>query len=369
MKHTVAKALSLGIIVLWSTASPSAPREDMKIVRQVILSPAHKVAPYLIVQASNGDLIVAGAAGLGNNRALAMRVSKSGESIWEYVDGPAGGWTDYSDNHQRFYSAVDLANGNTLLCGIKKIEGRISAFLVRLAPDGKLIDERILQPGSEGFPSGEILCLKTKDGVAMLSWLAVLPSGMGWLLKLDTAGNVLWEKFGERFNRLDAMAADNGGLFLIGAQDVIKIDREGNELLRLRLPPGADHKFIHPVGEPAKVRIGITLSTLKSEIVDFDLNLHGPLHTTHLDNIGIHRGLDSTDGLATLFGSRYFNGPTAGAARVYLNGDSKMFTVEPRYQSGWFYDAVPTDAASLEFATVRTLNTDGTGALAWITFK
>ena len=77
------------------------------------------------------------------------------------------------------------------------------------------------------------------------------------------------------------------------------------------------------------------------------------------------RGTDVT----TVFGSRYFNGATAGAARVHLNGDSKMFTVEPRFQSGWFYDAVPTDSSGREFATVRSLNTDGTGALAWISFK
>jgi hypothetical protein len=368
MNHTAGKALLLGIGVLWCAVCTSSPREDMKLVRQVVLSPAHKVAPYLIVQASNGDLIVAGAAGLGNNRAWAMRVSKSGEPIWEYVDGPADGWTDYSDNNQRFYGAVDLVNGNTLLCGTKKIEKKISAFLVRLAPDGKLIDERILQPGSEGFPTGAIQCLNTKDGVAMLSWLAVLPRGIGWLLKLDSAGNVLWEKLGDQFGNLDAMPADNGGLFMIGGSDVIKIDREGNQLSRHRLP-GSDQKFVHPVGEPAKVRISTTLSILEGEIIDFDLNLHGPLHTTHLDNIGIQRGLDSGNGVATLFGSRYINGPTAGAARVYLNGGSKIFTMEPRFLSGWFYDAVPTDTESVEFATVRTLNADGTGALAWISFK
>jgi hypothetical protein len=368
MKHAVAKALSLSIIALWSTSSSSAPREDMKIVRQIILSPTHKVAPYLIVQASNGDLIVAGAAGLGNNRAWAMRVSKSGEPIWEYVDGPANGWTDYSDNHQRFYGAVDLVNGNTLLCGIKKIENKISAFLVRLTPDGKVIDERILQPGSEGFPTGGIQCVNTKDGVAMLSWLAVLPRGMGWLLKLDTAGDVLWEKFGDQFGNLDAMPADNGGLFVIGGKDVIKIDQEGNQLARHRLPDG-DNKFVHSVGAPKKVRISSVSSPVEAEIIDFDLDLQGPLRTTHLDNIGMDRGLDLGNGVVTLFGSRYFHGPTAGAARVYPNGESKMFTVEPRFQSGWFYDAIPTDSSGREFATVRSLNTDGTGALAWISFR
>jgi hypothetical protein len=367
MNRKDALAMSLAI-VLWSVCSATASAEDMKVTRQIILSPAHKVAPYLIVQASNGDLIVAGAAGLGNNRAWATRVSKSGEPVWEYVDGPAGGWTDYSDNHQRFYGIVDLANGNTLLCGIKKIDDKISAFLVRLAPDGRLIDERILQPGSEGFPTGGIQCLSTQDGVAMVSWLAVLPRGMGWLLKLDTAGNVLWEKFGDQFGNLDAMPGDNGGLFMIGGQDVIKIDREGNQLSRVRLPPGSD-KFIHSAGARAKVRIGASLSPVETEIFEFDVNLHGPLHTTHLDNIGINRGLDSGNGVATLFGSRYFHGPTAGAARVYPNGDSKVFTVEPRFQSGWFYDAVPTDSSGREFATVRSLNADGTGALAWISFK
>jgi hypothetical protein len=340
----------------------------MKITHQIILSPAHKVAPYLIVQAANGDLIVAGAAGLGNNRAWATRVSNSGEPVWEYVDGPGNGWTDYSDNNQRFYGIVDLANGNTLLCGIKKIANKISAFVVRLAPDGKLIDERILQPGSEGFPIGDIQCLRTKDGVAMLSWLAVLPSGIGWLLKLDAAGDVLWEKFGEHFNRLDVMPADNGGLFLIGAEDVVKIDREGNQLARLRLP-GGRNMFVHSVDTPTKVRVTSQNSTEKAEIIDFDLNLHGSLHTTHLGNVGTKKALESGGGIATLFGSFNSHGPTAGAARVYSNGDSKTFTVEPRFQSGWFYDAVPTDSSGHEFATVRTLNTDGTGALAWISFK
>ena len=251
----------------------------------------------------------------------------------------------------------------------EKIENKISGFLVRLGPGGKLIDERILKPGSEGFPTGDIQCLSTTDGVAIVSWLAVLPRGIGWLLKLDTAGNVLWEKFGDQFGNLDAMPADNGGLYLIGAQDVIKVDREGNQLSRLRLPPGSDKKFLHPVGKPAKVRISSTLSIVKAEITDFDLDLHGPLNTTDLENIGIKRGLDSGNGVATLFGSRYFNGPTAGGARLHPNGGPKMFVLEPRFESGWFYDAVPTDAQSEEFATVRTLNVDGTGALAWISFK
>lgn len=54
--------------------------ENMKIVRQVVLSLAHKVALYFIAQAFNSDLIIAGAR-LGSNRVCAMRVSKVRESM------------------------------------------------------------------------------------------------------------------------------------------------------------------------------------------------------------------------------------------------------------------------------------------------
>jgi hypothetical protein len=280
--------------------------------------------------------------------------------------------TDYSKNSQQFYGAAELRNGTTLLCGLKRgIEnGKLVAFLVRIGADGKLIDERILQPAHDGMPIGGIRCLPSQDGVAVLSWLAVVPRGIGWFMRLDADGNVLWEKFGDQFG-LEAMSAENGGLFLIAFNEVRKIDAEGNVLARQALP-GSSQTFLQSAGPPTRVRIAALLSALKTVVIDFDLNLKGPLHTTHIGDIGTKRGLYSSDGIATLFGSRhvgYFNQPTAGAARVYKNGDSKGFTLEPRFQSGWFYDAVPTDSSGNEFATVSSLNAGGMGELAWITFK
>jgi hypothetical protein len=77
MNKKVAEAMSLAI-VLFSVTSAAASAEDMKITRQITLSPAHKVAPYSITQASNGDLIIAGADSLGTYHAWATRVSKTG---------------------------------------------------------------------------------------------------------------------------------------------------------------------------------------------------------------------------------------------------------------------------------------------------
>jgi outer membrane protein assembly factor BamB len=370
MNLKVAKTFALGIIVLAGTACAAASAEDMKITRQIILSPTHKVAPYSITRAANGDLIIAGADNVGTYHAWATRVSKSGEPIWEYLDGPADAWTDYSQNSQQFYSAAELRNGNTLLCGIKRgtENRRLVAFLVRIAADGKLIDERFLQPAHDGMPIGGMTCIAWDNGVMVLSGLAVVPRGTGWLTRLDADGNVLWERFGDQYSYLDVMSADNGGLFMIGGDEVIKIDADGNLLTRHSLP-GSRQIFLHSAGPPTRVRIAAILSTLKTVIIDFDLNLKEPPHTTHLHNIDTNRGLYSGDGVATLFGIRYvgyFNQPTAGAARIYKNGDSKGFTLEPRFQSSWFEDAVPTDSSGREFATVRFTET---GVLAWISFK
>lgn len=374
MNYPVAKTLLFSIVVLGSFASVTASAEDMKITRQIILSPTHKVAPYSITRTSNGDLIIAGADSLGNYHAWATRVSSSGEPIWEYLDGTADSWTDYSKNSQQFYSAAELKNGGILLCGIKRAvdSTKLVAFLVRIGVNGKLIDRRILQPAHDGMPIGGIKCMAVDNGVMVLSGLAVVPRGTGWLTRLDPDGNVVWEKFGDQYGYQDAMPADNGGLYIIRGNEVVKIDAEGNLLAKHDLP-GSEQTFLHPPGLPTKVQIAAILSTQKSVIIDIDLNLKGPLHTTHIGSFSTRRGLYSANGVATLFGSGYvglFNQVTAGAASIYKSGGSNRFILEPRFQSSWFYDAVPTDSSGREFATVRFIvNAGGTGALAWISFK
>src|SRR5262249_48871599 len=126
--------------------SSAAPH--MSINREVTLAPNHKAAPYLITRASNGDFIVAGSTGIGDFRAWATRVDSDGKKLWEYVDGPPGGWEDLTGRGQRFYGAVDLPNQETLLCGIKPdTDLSLIGFLVRVRRDGSLIDYRRLTPG------------------------------------------------------------------------------------------------------------------------------------------------------------------------------------------------------------------------------
>jgi len=106
---------------IWSHASSAFPSEGMKIDGQVALSPAHIVAPYTIRHASNGEFIIAGADDIANHRAWATRVDKTGKPIWEFLDESPDGWNDYSKNDQSFYDAMELSNGNSLLCGVKRM--------------------------------------------------------------------------------------------------------------------------------------------------------------------------------------------------------------------------------------------------------
>ena len=73
------------------------------------------------------------------------------------------------------------------------------------------------------------------------------------------------------------------------------------------------------------------------------------------------------DGSVTIFGSEMMNGATAAVTRVYVNGKSKAFVVQPAHESAWFYDAVAIGRAG-DFLAVRQIN-DGRGALDWLSLK
>jgi hypothetical protein len=167
---------------------------------------------------------------------------------------------------------------------------------------------------------------------------------------------------------MDILPAQGGDLYTIGAGMVFRIDSEGNLLDRHSLP-GSEQQFIHPLVASSNVRVATMLSTQETVIQEFDKDLNGPTRTTKLINTGIKRCLELVDGSFALFGSQYLSGATASVARVYKNGDIKNFLVQPKFQSGWFYDAVPSASVAGEFATVRQLNDSGRGAITWVSLK
>jgi hypothetical protein len=364
------KASSILLSACLALAGVSLATPGMSINKAVTLAPGHRAAPYLITRASNGDFIVAGSTGIGDFRAWATRVDRDGKLLWEYVDGPPGGWNDLTGRGQRFYGTVDLPNQETLLCGYKPNTDRsLISFLVRVRRDGSIIDQRRLTPGRTGDVAG-ISCMRWADGIAIIGAITGRP-GIGWLVKLDAQGNFLWEKFDEFYGYGDALQAPAGNLILFGGGgetgSIVKINLDGLVLAHHPQPKG-EVLLVHPAVPRPTVRLGVMLlDSLETEIVDFDESLRGPTRTKRLDNAGLKKCLELDDGTVVLFGSKFHHSmATPSIAVLYPNGTSAAFPIVPAGNSGWINDAVPTGTYR-EFATVRQV--EGVATLAWIAIR
>jgi hypothetical protein len=99
------------------------------------------------------------------------------------------------------------------------------------------------------------------------------------------------------------------------------------------------------------------VTQMHTDVLDFDEQLRGPLHTWKLHNAGLKKGaLELPDGSAVFFGDDEWHGEErASVARLYNDGTSRSFPVDP--QSPWYLDAVATGVPG-EFAAVRVTNSD-----------
>jgi hypothetical protein len=370
----VLMGLLMGIAL--NGACMSEPTEHMSIDRQIRLSPAHRAMPYGISRASNGDLIVFGSIDQMDFRAWATRVSSNGEVRWEFLEGGASGWEDKTAPGQRFYGVVELPDQTTVLCGIKVEKNENLVVLVRLRSDGTVIAERIVRPKwDRGFVTG-VTCIRWDDGVALFGGVSGVPRGTGWFAKLDAGLNLQWEKLGDQYVSRDIIAASGGGYFLVNTflpnpdgskTSLIKMASTGDVVSRHAFSDDDGPQLICPVQPRAEVRVALFKDTLKTVIVDFDDQLRGPKHVISLHNAGVKKPLELPDGSIAIFGSQFHGTATAAVTRVYKDGSSKGFLVEPQKQSGWFYDAVYTGNRN-EFAAVRSVD-DLRAVLDWISFR
>jgi hypothetical protein len=157
----------------------------------------HSVDARSITAMSDRSFIVVGGDTLQNLRAWAVRVESSGHVRWEFLDG---GGSDSRDN--RFFEAVELPGGVTMLCGVKTIDSKPTAFIDRVNAKGELLEEHPLKPVGEGY-AGSIQCFRWGDGVALLTGLSRTQRATGWLIKVDIEGKVQWDKYGDVYSATD----------------------------------------------------------------------------------------------------------------------------------------------------------------------
>jgi hypothetical protein len=354
-----------------------APSEQMNVERQVLLSPeANKVSAYSISRAPGGDFFVAGSANSVDGEAWAARVNSAGGVRWEFRYRPFDTAVDHLEpddtplgrrkRESRFYNVVALKDDSILLCGIKSVRKRPTPFLIFLDHDGKFTEERTLQTKEDGYPTG-LRCLKWGDGAAVLGVLARAPKGIGWLVKLDSNGSVLWEKADDLYGYDDAVEMADHSLMLIGGYDrsIVNVDGTGVVLGHYSIP-GSDQHIMHPMSPQSHVRVGVVVSTTTSEFLTFNLDLKGPTRSVRAAAVGIKEGYELADGSLIVFGSTYRSTATANIARVYDNSTSTNFPVQPPYESPWIDDAVPGNEPN-QFVAVRQVS--GNSVIAWVAVK
>ena len=356
-KRPIEGLLLLTLTTLFAIdACTPTPAEQVTINRQATLSPGHYVAGYSITRTPGGEFIVVGGTTLMNHTAWAARLDSSGKTKWEYLDGPSSSWTDYSTSDNQFFGAVELANNTTLLCGVKKVGPRHVSFLLRIDESGNRIDERF--PAVRGISLRR--CLRWDTGVAIL--------GRGFLERLDSEGNLLWDKYDDSYAAQDAVESPDHGLFLISfsgdATQIVRLDRDGAVIARHTVS-GSEQRLMHPLSWSQHIFVGTMKSTFESEFFEFDLNLNQLGHMS-ARNVGIKSGLELKDSSLVVFGSQYQNTATANVTRIYKNHQSANFPLQPLYSSPWYVDAVPGEAPG-QFVTLRIVQ--GSTVVAWISIN
>jgi hypothetical protein len=369
-------------ILLWALGAASGmaltaeASEALHIERQITLSPGHRVTPYNITRASNGDLIVLGSTdSVMNFRAWATRLAPSGDVRWDFIEGGPDGWNDHSVSGQRFYNAIELPEGTTLLCGNKVINKTRTVMLVRLDKAGKLLSEGLLPPVRDNAVVTLLSCHKRSDGIVLMGSVSGQPAGTGWMAKLDWDLNLQWKKFSDDFGGGEFIVTGDtltalGGSWHDPKYYVEKIGPEGDIIAKHPLPEG-EHHLVQGSETNRPVRIVTMISNKQTEVFDFDDHLRGPSHQLSLRNVGVKRSLGLPDGSILIIGaansSVFAAYPSAAVTRVYRDGRYDTFMVEPLHQSPWYIDAVLTGNSN-EIAAVRQVGVEQ-GTLDFLSFK
>ncbi len=155
----------------------------------------------------------------GNNADFwVIRTDSAGNVIWENFYGGAG--------NQGGLGITKLSDGNYLLCGERVNQNYGKGRIIKIDINGNVIWQRTFNTSlvnkSEWIwrtlelPSGEIITIGNSENN---------PSGYesGWLMKLDSAGNKIWERYfvhisGDNYidNFNTGILTSDGGILLAG---------------------------------------------------------------------------------------------------------------------------------------------------------
>lgn len=333
--------------------------DHIKVTKEVHLEKGVGIFPSSIIHTKEGGYVVVG--NIGTSLAWATRVDAKGTMQWRYQLTPG------AFRGSTFEGAVTLSDDSTLLCGWKGVPhptdlmpgGKdIVGVLTHIDKAGAVLSDLVVRPKEPGEFAINYLkgCLPWKDGFAVYGDTSRFSGDphhpprkwelFQWILALDAAGNVKWEKLiptseshRETLSSFNVYVAPDQDFVLRGSRinqngDVknIEINEPYSEwTIRQIIAEPVGHWDIDHRNGPPKKDFSISEFRQKVEYI--------------LPNQSIVK-----------FGS-VFRGNEYIAAIEWQSPDQKQSENFKFGDSGWVSDAIPTGVPG-EFVTIRQQNSD-----------
>jgi uncharacterized delta-60 repeat protein len=250
--HSIVALADGGFAVAGDTESKGAGNNDMWVLRldeagHVLWDHTYGGAEgdhaHSIVALADGGFAVAGytqSKGAGGQDMWVLRLDEAGNVLWDHTYG--GSETDRAD------SIVALADGGLAVAGMTKSKGagKRDMWVLRLDEAGNVLWDHTYGGANEDRATsivaladgGFAVAGETDGGVVSSQWVADM-----WVLRLDEAGNVVWDHAygGAGNDRADSIVAlADGGLAVAGMTKskgagerdmwVLRLDEAGNVL-------------------------------------------------------------------------------------------------------------------------------------------
>lgn len=242
--------------------------KELVLTREVIIKDesGYVPEPQVISRTDDGGFIIAGKLG----RAWAIKTDAAGKVIWRNLQAPPRADGGYA---AAYTGAVAMPDGSTFLCGnMSQPDGYTPSLLTHIDAAGKVLNEQLFVPQkrSEHGISYFHSCVRWGGGVAVIGhvhdtqrqasgygadFLPPITSNYYWILMLDSAGKIKWEKqiptkFAGITSVRSVLNMDDGSLAFAGdgsefKTELFRINVNG-ELLASKLLDGF-FEFVRPV--------------------------------------------------------------------------------------------------------------------------
>jgi hypothetical protein len=324
-----------------------------------------------LAAAPGGGFVVAGSS-------WAVATDANGRVLWRYADSDSD--ATQTSNRSEFHGVVGLANGNTLLCGLKWTEHGSTGLLTILNSSGELVEKRLLAPAPPDAYIASALqrCRRWGNGILLMGTATTNYDGRGWLAKLDGNGAIQWEVVDPLVVALDAVEIANHNIAIAAitgptpSTTLVQVTPQG-QIASTKALSGFPARTVRSAVQTSTLKVQTNIDRAKPSVVTLNDNFEeiAPLISTEIIMTGKGCAWVLSDGSIALFGNVFASGGVyrAAAARIGQGGKPDAVRTLPLPRSGTVsagvYDAIPI--ADRTFVAVRDVN-NGV-VLSWITFK